>query len=70
MVNIDFDEPKQTNNSKHISLSFKIFSLNDLLDSSINLIDDSEKPLEFNSGETKISILNFKMDLFLKSTKN
>ena len=66
MVNIDFDEPKQTNNSKHISLSFKIFSLNDLLDSSINLIDDSEKPLEFNSGETKISILNFKMDLFLK----
>lgn len=70
MVNIDFDEPKQTNNSKHISLSFKIFSLNDLLDSSINLIDDSEKPLEFNSGETKISILNFKMDLFLKWTKN
>lgn len=66
MVNIDFDEPKQTNNSKHISLSFKRFSLNDLLDSSINLIDDSEKPLEFNSGETKISILNFKMDLFLK----
>ena len=48
--NFNFDEPKQINNSKHLSFLFKTFSLNDLLDFSINLIDDNNKPLEFNSG--------------------
>ena len=65
-VNVNFDEPKQISNGKHLSFSFKTFSLNNLLDFSINLIDDNNKPLEFNSGETKISILNFKIEVFLK----
>ena len=41
-------------------------SLNDLLDFSINLISDSNKAIEFNSGEKKISILSFKIEVFLK----
>ena len=69
-VNVNFDEPKQINNSEHLSFSFKNFSLNGLLDFSINLIDGNNKPFEFNSGETKISILNFKIEVFLKGTEN
>ena len=69
-VNVNFDEPKQINNSEHLSFSFKNFSLNGLLDFSINLIDDNNKPFEFNSGETKISILNFEIEVFLKGTEN
>ena len=48
-VNVNFDEPVQINNSEHLSFSFNTFSLNHLLDFSINLIDDSNKPLEFSS---------------------
>ena len=54
------------NKSKHLYFSFKTFSLNNLLDFSINLIHENNKPLELNIGETKISILNFKIEVFLK----
>ena len=69
-VNGNFDKPTQINNSEHISFSFTTLSLNDLLDFSINLIDDSNNPIEFNSREKKISILNFKIEVFLKCTEN
>ena len=66
-VNINFDETNQiNNNSEHLSFSFVTSSLNDLLNFSINLIDDNNKTIEFNTGETKISILNFKIEVFLK----
>ena len=66
-VNINFDETNQiNNNSEHLSFSFVTSSLNDLLNFSINLIDDNNKTIEFNTGETKISILNFKTEVFLK----
>ena len=42
-VNVDFDNAVQINNSEHICFSFMTSSLNDLLDFSINLIDDSNK---------------------------
>ena len=65
-VNVNSDEPKQINNRKYISFSFSTLSLNDLLNFSINLIDDSSNPIEFHSGEKKISILNFKIEVVLK----
>ena len=43
-----------------------MLSLNNLLNFSINLIDGNNKTIEFNTGETKISILNFKIEVFLK----
>ena len=43
-----------------------MLSLNNLLNFSINLIDGNNKTIEFNTGETKISILNFKTEVFLK----
>ena len=69
-VNVNFDEPKQTDNREHLSFSFKTLSLNDLLHFSINLIDGNKKPLGFNSGETKISILHFKIEVLLKWIAN
>ena len=66
-VNIDFDKTNQiNNNSEHLSFSFVTSILNDLLNFSINFIDDNNKTIEFNTGETKISILNFKIEVFLK----
>ena len=66
-VNIDFDKTNQiNNNSEHLSFSFVTSTLNDLLNFSINFIDDNNKTIEFNTGETKISILNFKIEVFLK----
>ena len=41
-------------------------SLNDLKSFSIYLQDDENKEIEFNSGEKKISILNFQIDVCLK----
>ena len=49
-VNVNFDEPKQINNIDHLSFSFKTLSLNDMLGFSINLIDDDNRPIQFNSG--------------------
>ena len=60
-----FTEQEQTNNSEHLCFSFKTLSLSNLRNFSINLIDDRNKQIELSSGEQKISILNFEMDVFL-----
>ena len=50
--------------------SYKTLPLSDLLRFSINLIDNKNQQIEFNSGEQKqkISILNFKIGVFLRWT--
>ena len=68
-VNISFTEQEQINDSKHLSSSFKTQSLNDLLSFSINSVGDDNKSIKFGSGEQKISILNFKIEVFLKLTE-
>ena len=65
-LNASFTEKEQINDSRHLSFSFETLSLNDLLNFSINLIDDDNKLIKFNSGEQKISILTFKIEVFLK----
>ena len=52
-MNVNFDGADQINNSEHIYFSFMTSSLNGLLDFSINLNDDDNKAIEFNSGEKK-----------------
>ena len=49
---------------------FTTSALNDLLSFSINLTDDRNKETTFEENEKKISILNFKIDVFLKSTES
>ena len=65
-VNISFTEQEKINDSKHLSFSFKTQSLHDLLNFSINLIGDDNKSIKFSSGEQKLTILNFKIEVFLK----
>ena len=59
-VNVSFTAREQIKDGKHLSFSLKTCSLNDLLNFSINLIHDDNKPVKFSSGEQKMSILNFK----------
>ena len=66
-VNVSLNEQEQMNNSNHICFLFKIFSLNNLL--SIHLIDEKKQEINFNSGEQKISILNFKIDVFFRMNR-
>ena len=46
-----------------------MLSLNDLLNLSVILLDDNNKEIEFNANvKRKISIFNFKTDVFLRRT--
>ena len=46
--------------------SFTIKTLNNLLSFSIYLLDDNNKEINFVDGEKEISILNIKIDVFLR----
>ena len=58
-INTTLEEQKEINSRKHVCVLFTTSSLNELL--SINLIDDSNKQIEFGNNEKKVSILNFKI---------
>ena len=45
-VNANFNEPKQINNSEHLSFSFETFSLNNQLDFSINVLKAAKKAIK------------------------
>ena len=70
LVDISFTGQEQINDSKHLSSLFKTQSLNDLLSFSINSVGEDNKSIKFSSGEQKISILNFKIEVFLKLTES
>ena len=65
-VSVSFKDQKEINNNSHLCFPFITRSLNDLTSFSIYLQDDKNKEIEFNSGERKISILNFQVDVYLK----
>ena len=69
-ANATFNEQEEINNSKHLCFSLMTSSLNDLLNFSINLIDNKNKQINFTSGKNKITILKFKIDVFLKLTES
>ena len=63
-VNATFNKQEEINNTKHLGFLFMTSSLNDLLNFSINLIVHKSKQINFTSEETKITILNLKIDDF------
>ena len=65
-INATFEEQKEGNNSRHLCFPFTTLTLNNLLNFSINLTDDHNKQITFEENEKKVSILNFKTDVFLK----
>ena len=52
-INTTLEEQKDINSRKHLCFPFTTTSLNDLLSSSINLIDDSNKQIEFRNNEKR-----------------
>ena len=63
-INTTLEEQKDINSRKHLSFPFTETSQNGLLSFSINLIDDSNKQIEFGNNDEKIGTLNFKTDVF------
>ena len=63
-INTILEERKEINSRKRICLLITTTSLNDLLGFSINLIEENIYQ-EFGGNETKVSILNFKIDVFI-----
>lgn len=69
LVYVSFNGTDLINNTEHINFSFKTYSLNDLLDFNIILIDDNDAAIVFNAAEKKNSILNFKTEVFRDEQK-
>ena len=65
-VNVSFKDQKEINNTNHLCFPFLTRSFNDLPSFSIYLQDGENKKIEFNTGEKKISILNFQIEMFLQ----
>ena len=65
-INAKLEEQKEINNSRHLCFPFTTLTQNDLLNFSINLIDDHNKQITFEENEKKVRILNFKINVFLK----
>ena len=53
------------NNNNHLCFPFITKSFSDLTSFSIFLQDHLSKKIEFKSGEKKICIFNFQIDIFL-----
>ena len=64
-TNTQFKSHKEINNNSHFCFPFITRSFNDLTSFSIFLQDDSNKKIEFESNEKKVSIFNFQIDIFL-----
>ena len=69
-ASINFNSLEEVKSAEHFWFSFKTLSLNDLLLFNIYLIDENNKPIKFTNDKNKISILNFKSNIFSKRTKN
>ena len=64
--NATLEEQKEINNSRHLCFPFSTKTLKDFLSFSIYLLDDNNKETTFEDIEKKISILNFKIDVFVR----
>ena len=65
-VNAMFKEQEEISKNRHLCFQFMTSSLNYLLNFSINLKDNHNQQIIFKSDKQKISILNFKVDVFKK----
>ena len=50
-INVTFEEQKEINNSKHLCFPFMTRALSDLLNFSINLVNDNNKQIVFEDNE-------------------
>ena len=67
-INVAVKDQNEISNNSHICFPFVTRSLNYVPSFSIYLQDDKNKEIEFNSGEQKVSIFNFQVDIYLRWT--
>ena len=67
-INVAFKDQNEISNNSHICFPFVTRSLNYVPSFSIYLQDDKNKEIEINSGEQKVSIFNFQVDIYLRWT--
>ena len=67
-INVAFKDQNEISNNSHICFPFVTRSLNYVPSFNIYLQDDKNKEIEFNSGEQKVSIFNFQVDIYLRWT--
>ena len=58
-INATLEERKEINNSRHLCFPFTTTTLNDLLNFSINLVDDHNKQITFADNEKKNKYTKF-----------
>ena len=64
-VNVQFKDHKEINNASHLCFPFVTRTLSDLTSFTIQLQDDQNKKIQFESGEQKTCIFNFQIDIYL-----
>ena len=63
-INPTLEEQKEINNSRHLYFPFTTPTLNDLLNFSLNLIDDNNNDIEFEAYKKKSAFLILKLMYF------
>ena len=61
---------RKINKTRYLCFPFSTKTLNDLLSFGIYLLDDNNKETTFEDHEKQISILNLKLDVFIRWTEN
>ena len=64
-VNVQFKDQKEINNASHLCFPFVTRTLSDLTNFTIQLQDDQNKKIQFESGEQRTCIFNFQIDINL-----
>ena len=69
-INATLEEQREINTSTHLCCPLETRTLNDLLNFSINTLDEKYRPITFENNIKWISILNFKIDVFFRWIEN
>ena len=64
-VNVQFKDHKETNNASHLCFPFLTRTLSGLTSFTIQLQDDQNKKIQFESEEQKTCIFNFQINIYL-----
>lgn len=64
-INTSFKDHQEINNNTHLCFPFITKSFSDLSSFRIYLQDNNNKKIKLKSGEKKVSIFNFQIDVYL-----
>ena len=62
-VNTKFDDSHYMESAKHFAFKFKTLFPTEFLEFTCELLDDKAKQIEFESGETRVPIIDLQVDI-------